>query len=64
MIKLLVSFDTSGYDAAHPKSDTMSYWYDADAGKASWISFDEKPDSLSGVKHSFRSTTIRFPDVG
>jgi hypothetical protein len=23
----------------------MSYWYDADAGKASWISFDEKPGS-------------------
>ena len=35
----------SGYDAAHPKPDSMSYWYDADAGKASWISFDEKPDS-------------------
>ena len=34
-----------GYDAAHPKPDSMSYWYDADAGKASWISFDEKPDS-------------------
>ncbi len=35
----------SGYDAAHPKPDSMSYWFDYDAGKASWISFDERPDS-------------------
>jgi hypothetical protein len=34
----------SGYDATHPKPDSMSYWFDADAGKAWWISFDGKPD--------------------
>ncbi len=39
--------------------------------QAQWVSFRAKliavikqeEDSLSGVKHSFRSTTIRFPDV-
>jgi hypothetical protein len=34
----------SGYDVQHPKPDSISYWFDADAGKASWISFDERPD--------------------
>jgi hypothetical protein len=35
----------SGYDAKHPKPDTISYWLDTNTGKASWISFDEKPDN-------------------
>ena len=34
----------SGYDSAHPRPDTMAYWLDADTGKFSWISLDEKPD--------------------
>lgn len=34
----------SGYDSEHPKPDSISYWLDGDAHKASWISFDEKPD--------------------
>jgi len=34
----------SGYDTEHPKPDSISYWLDGDGGKASWISFDEKPD--------------------
>jgi hypothetical protein len=34
----------SGYDTQHPKPDSISYWLDGDGGKASWISFDEKPD--------------------
>jgi uncharacterized membrane protein YwzB len=36
---------SSGYDPRHPKPDTISYWLDTDAGKGSWISFDEKPDN-------------------
>jgi hypothetical protein len=35
----------SGYDGRHPRPDTIAYWIDADTGKASWISLDEKPDS-------------------
>jgi hypothetical protein len=35
----------SGYDATHPKPDSISYWFDADAGRTSWISFDEAPDN-------------------
>ena len=34
----------SGYDTHHPKPDSISYWLDTDAAKASWVSFDEKPD--------------------
>jgi hypothetical protein len=33
-----------GYDAEHPRADTILYWIDADAGKAEWISADAKPD--------------------
>jgi hypothetical protein len=35
----------SGYDSGHPRPDTNAYWLDADTGKSSWISLDEKPDS-------------------
>ena len=35
----------SGYDSGHPRPDTIAYWLDADTGKSSWISLDEKPDS-------------------
>jgi len=35
----------SGYDSRHPRPDTIAYWLDADTGKSSWISLDEKPDS-------------------
>ena len=34
----------SGYDAQHPRPDTIAYWLNADTGKGSWISLDERPD--------------------
>jgi len=33
-----------GYNARHPHADSISYWLDADSGKAAWLSFDETPD--------------------
>jgi peptidase M28-like protein len=36
---------SSGYNPKHPKPDTISYWLDTDTGKASWISFDQRPDN-------------------
>ena len=35
----------SGYDAKHPRPDSIAYWLNADTGKGSWISLDERPDS-------------------
>jgi hypothetical protein len=34
-----------GFDAKHPRPDTIAYWLDADTGKASWLSLDHQPDS-------------------
>jgi hypothetical protein len=34
----------SGYDAMHPRPDSLAYWFNADTGKGSWISLDERPD--------------------
>ena len=34
----------SGYDALHPRPDSIAYWLNADTGKGSWISLDERPD--------------------
>ena len=34
----------SGYDALHPRPDSVAYWLNADTGKGSWISLDERPD--------------------
>ena len=57
----------SGYDARHPKPDSMSYWLDAQAGKASWISFDEKPDDWTSqflTSHSQADHLSIFGDLG
>ncbi len=35
----------SGHDNKHPRPDTIAYWLNADTGKASWISLDERLDS-------------------
>jgi hypothetical protein len=34
----------SGYDTQHPRPDTIAYWLNADTGRGSWISLDERPD--------------------
>jgi hypothetical protein len=52
----------SGYDAEHPKPDTISYWLDTDTGKASWISFDKKPDDWTSqfLTGHVEATTLRL----
>jgi hypothetical protein len=35
----------SGYDAAHPRADSIAYALDADAGKAMWVSRDQSVDA-------------------
>ncbi|HMD96295.1 MAG TPA: M28 family peptidase [Terriglobia bacterium] len=35
----------SGYDAAHPRADSIAYALDADTGKAMWASRDNAPDA-------------------
>src|SRR3984893_5436360 len=32
----------SGFDARHPRPDTIAYWLDTDTGKASWISLEQQ----------------------
>lgn len=34
----------SGYDAAHPRPDTLFYAFNADRGEASWATLDPEPD--------------------
>jgi hypothetical protein len=53
---------SSGYDPKHPKPDTISYWLDTDTGKASWISFDEKPDNWTSqfLTSHVEATTLRL----
>jgi hypothetical protein len=53
---------SGGYDARHPKPDTISYWLDTDTGKASWISFDEKPDNWTSqfLNGHARASTLRL----
>ena len=53
---------SSGYDPKHPKPDTISYWLDADTRKASWISFDEKPDNWTSqfLNGHVETSTLRL----
>ncbi len=53
---------SSGYDSKHPKPDTISYWLDTDTGKASWISFDEKPDNWTSqfLNGHVEASTLRL----
>jgi hypothetical protein len=58
---------TSGYDNNRPKPDSISYWLNADTGKASWISFDEKPDTWTAqflTDHPEASALRLFNPVG
>jgi hypothetical protein len=57
----------SGYDAQHPKPDSISYWFDADSAKASWISFDEKSDDWTTqflTSHPQSDTVSIFATAG
>jgi len=44
IIFLSVAKVTSHFDRNHPYGDTLVYAVDANAGKATWVSFDERPD--------------------
>jgi hypothetical protein len=52
----------SGYDARHPKPDSISYWLDSNAEKASWISFDTNPDNWTSqfLTGHFEASTVRL----
>ncbi len=52
----------SGYDAEHPKPDTISYWLDSNTGKASWISFDTNPDNWTSqfLTGHFEASTLHL----
>jgi hypothetical protein len=36
---------TAGFDAAHPRTSSVAYRLDVDAGAAAWLSFDRAPDA-------------------
>jgi hypothetical protein len=38
---------TSGFDSGHPRPDTICYLLDSDAGHASWVSVDWRPDRFT-----------------
>jgi hypothetical protein len=50
----------SGYDAEHPRPDTLFYTSNADTGEAKWATLDPEPDEwtkqfLSGTRNGSRS---------
>jgi peptidase M28-like protein len=58
LVFIATAMATSGYDAAHPRSDSLFYALDADTGRAVWMTMDKSPDAwtspfLSGrIKHA------------
>jgi hypothetical protein len=38
---------TAGFDAAHPRPDAIQYRLDADAGRAAWVTVDERLDAYT-----------------
>ena len=44
VVLLLIGIVRPHFDAAHPKPNSLFYGLDANAGKAIWGSFDDKPD--------------------
>jgi hypothetical protein len=49
-VALLVWFlATAGFDGERPRTDSLFYLFDADAGEAVWMSFDVKPDPWTGA---------------
>lgn len=41
---IVAGMATSGYDASHPRADSIFYALDADSGHAFWVSADPAPD--------------------
>ena len=50
-----------GYDAAHPRADSLLYALDADTGKAVWASSDKAPDVWTS---QFLGTRLHSGDLG
>jgi len=51
----------SGYDAAHPRADSIAYALDGDTGKAMWASRDSAPDAWTS---QFLGTGAGSLDLG
>lgn len=62
---------TSGFDAAHPRPDSVAYVLNADTGKATWVSVGEQTDtwtrqffSHGAKKTTFAAMPSEQPDLG
>lgn len=44
IVLVVAAMATSGFDAAHPRADSVFYAFDADSGSAVWASGDRSPD--------------------
>lgn len=64
IVLIAAGMSNSGYDAQHPKPDSISYWLDADTGKASWMSFDSEPDAWTSQFLSGTIETGRLSNLG
>jgi Peptidase family M28 len=47
VVSFIVGVEASGFDAAHPRPDTICYMLDSDAGRAMWTSVDSRPDRFT-----------------
>ncbi|HEV2491503.1 MAG TPA: M20/M25/M40 family metallo-hydrolase [Terriglobia bacterium] len=45
LVFIVAGMATSGYDAAHPRSDSLFYALNADTGRAVWMTMDKSPDA-------------------
>jgi hypothetical protein len=59
LVLLVVLGARAGFDAEHPRSDSLLYLLDADTQEARWISFDERPDAWT--QHALGEEPSRSP---
>jgi len=61
---LITAMAKSGYDAKHPRADSLFYVLNADTGKAVWASADESPDGWTSQFLNLRSPRGSLAEYG
>lgn len=63
VVLLAVGATASGFDARHPRRDSLFYGLDADGGKAFWASEEARPDEWTAQFFPDGARTVTLPEL-
>ncbi|HEX3682841.1 MAG TPA: M20/M25/M40 family metallo-hydrolase [Bryobacteraceae bacterium] len=63
LVLFIIGLTTTGYNNAHPRRDSVLYALDADAGRAIWLTYDQKPDAWTSQFFASGATRARLSNL-